>query len=341
MPHVMPTASERMATLCDLSLVIELDTKEITGRGGFLERLGGWVAQLREMEPLNTELILCGAENFELPAEIEDGLTVRRLVVPETGYYGFKNAGARAALGKIVLFTDSDCRPRPGALRELLAAFRDPRVKCVHGRTFYDGADTLALINTVWSFGYVHHGETLVFPATPLTHVVALRRGAIEGDPFGPFNGRMGGDDHLARILHDKGIPIVLVPGLTVEHEDLSRTVRGTLERHLREHFAAVARVDPEARLRSRRVLRSALGGVRERWRKLRRDGTAVGLRPGQWPLALAMLGFYGLLDLAAVSVVLALPPVKRRWCTYLFGEPLASRLLREETEARCDGPAR
>jgi GT2 family glycosyltransferase len=47
-----------------------------------------------------------------------------------------RNAGARHARGGVLVFLDDDAWPRPGWLRELVAAFADPRVLAASGPVF-------------------------------------------------------------------------------------------------------------------------------------------------------------------------------------------------------------
>ena len=54
-----------------------------------------------------------------LPPDLLESLTVRILEQPHRGPAAARNAGARAARGTILLFTDDDCRPRPDWLARL------------------------------------------------------------------------------------------------------------------------------------------------------------------------------------------------------------------------------
>lgn len=315
----------------DLSVVVELDTKEITGRGGFRARLDAWVEQLRALDGRRVELLLCGSEEFTIDLASTAALVVRPVHAPGAHYYGLKNAGANAARGAVVFFTDSDCRPCPGAVAALLRAFEDPEVRCVFGRTRYDGDDPVTLVNTAWSFGYVHATEALRFPQSPLSHGVALRRSVCPRDPFRPFDGRMGGDLSFARHMAEAGIAMVHAPGLEIRHENLTFSLRGTLERHLREHFVAAA-FTPDRGLGGAAVLRQAALGHRHRLDKLRRYGAAVGVGRRHWPLAAAMIAVYAVFDVVAVAAVLAVPALHRRWCAFLFGDELAARLRARRT---------
>jgi len=84
---------------------------------------------------------------------LSDWLDIRPLPTPNARYYEFKNAGAEAARGDILVFLDSDLEPEEGWLQTLLAPFADPSVTAVNGYTYlgYDGflSRTLAL---TWMF---------------------------------------------------------------------------------------------------------------------------------------------------------------------------------------------
>lgn len=84
---------------------------------------------------------------------LSDWLDIRPLPTPGARYYEFKNAGADAARGDILVFLDSDLEPEEGWLTTLLAPFADPSVTAVNGYTYlgHDGflSRTLAL---TWMF---------------------------------------------------------------------------------------------------------------------------------------------------------------------------------------------
>ncbi len=62
------------------------------------------------------------------------GVELRVLRQPDNrGPAAARNAGAAAATGEVVLFTDSDCDPAPDWVAEMLAPFADPTVSAVKG----------------------------------------------------------------------------------------------------------------------------------------------------------------------------------------------------------------
>jgi glucosyl-dolichyl phosphate glucuronosyltransferase len=61
------------------------------------------------------------------------GERLRTVVEGEPGATRARNAGARAARGPVLAFTDDDALPRPGWLAALLACFTDDRVGAAGG----------------------------------------------------------------------------------------------------------------------------------------------------------------------------------------------------------------
>lgn len=59
------------------------------------------------------------------------------------------NAGLAAARGEIICTTDPSCRPEPGWVRTVVAAFRDPGVGCVAGeiKLLREGSGALSVID--------------------------------------------------------------------------------------------------------------------------------------------------------------------------------------------------
>ncbi|MCR4368478.1 MAG: glycosyltransferase [archaeon] len=53
---------------------------------------------------------------------------------PPSGPAAGRNLGAKNSGSPIILFTDNDCIPRPGWVREMVAAFSDKNVVCVEGK---------------------------------------------------------------------------------------------------------------------------------------------------------------------------------------------------------------
>ncbi|MHA7836752.1 MAG: glycosyltransferase [bacterium] len=313
----------------DVSVVVEMDTREITG-GIYdtLASLRSWIGQADALAPRRCEILVSSSASVpEVQALATPATPVRLLRTPGASYYGLKNAGARAASGRIVVFSDSDCRPADGYLEAVVAAFGDPEVLCAAGVTEYDGKGLLTRIQTATSFGYLFRGDRFLERLPALSHNVAIRRDDYESDPFGPFQGRSRGDAFFTDACRLRA-PIPIVSGMRILHEDPSGDVRGLLDRHLREIFSVASRLDGEESLvppgpswrLARRVLRSALKRPRRQVRLIRRFGPALGVQRHHAPVVALVFTAHALLDVVATTAILLYPPWTRRWLDYQFG---------------------
>jgi hypothetical protein len=169
-----------------------------------------------------------------------------------------------------------------------------------------------------------------------LGHNVAYRREVVGRDPFGPFTGRVGGDRYLTEYLRRNGHRIVLVPGMRIRHEDITFSLRGTLERHVREHLLPVPYGRPEQRFSLAFTLASLLVRPILRMQRQFRARRPLGLRLRHTPIVLAVNAAYAAFDAVAVLVVLAVPTLRRRWLDFLIGTRGAPRVAgAEETASR------
>jgi hypothetical protein len=150
---------------------------------------------------------------------------------------------------------------------------------------------------------------------------VAVRRRALPGQPFGSHCGRIGGDGHLTAALRTAGHRVLLVPELIVYHEDISYTLRGTLERHLREHLLPLHYGTARQRFSAVWTLASVVA-LRPLLRLKRVVGARarIGLGLRHVPAALALNAAYYVFDAAAVLAVLAVPRWRRRWLDFVYG---------------------
>ncbi len=73
--------------------------------------------------------------DWALASAGRDGFTLRRLDVPHGGPAAARNAGARAAEGMVLAFTDDDCMPEPDWLEQLACAFDRWPDSIIGGRT--------------------------------------------------------------------------------------------------------------------------------------------------------------------------------------------------------------
>jgi glycosyltransferase involved in cell wall biosynthesis len=136
-------------------------------------------------------------------ARAHEGVTV--IEQPNAGPAGARNAGAHAATGDIVVYTDADCLPEPECLTELLRGF-DADVYGVGG--------TYGIANPDAVLARLIHAEILLRHARLPEEVdflgsfnVAYRRDALEaaGGFDDTFRQASGEDNDLAYRLHDAG----------------------------------------------------------------------------------------------------------------------------------------
>jgi hypothetical protein len=310
----------------DLTIVIEMDTKEITGGVyDYYASLREWLKQADALYPRKCEVVVSSSYDHKAVERLSTPHTpVRNVCTPGASYYGLKNAGAAAALGGVVLFSDSDCRPCANFLESVLKVFEDPKVLCAAGRTKYDGEGLLTRMNTASSFGYLHQGDRTLLGHCALSHNVAVRSGSWEGALFGPFNGRMGGDVYMTEEYRKRG-EVPIVPGMVIYHEDPTWSLRGLLDRHLRDMFYSLKDLRKDGRWpgfwRSfARVMRSAFKRPKRQFRKIRKFGSALGVHSRHYPFAVLMLTAHFAVGVAASLVILLTPGLRQRWLNYQFG---------------------
>jgi hypothetical protein len=145
--------------------------------------------------------------------------------------------------------------------------------------------------------------------------------------PFGFFQGRVRGDMYLTGHYRKQGKAADIEPRMLVDHEDCSFSPALIMERHLREHLKHISSTD-ELGITTpagRAALRSALGSMTRRWRKLRNYGEAVDIGQTGFLLAIFLLPLYWVLDLVAVFITLACSGMGRRWIAYQNGIALDS----------------
>ncbi len=307
--------------MTDFTVILEATTGDITGVCDTRRNLLEWAAEAAAALPARGDVLVVAPAPVTGLDSLEALVPVRQLVVPKAGYYALKNAGAAAARGEILIFSDADCRPSRGYVTRMLEAFEDPGVACVAGRSVYDGGGFLTRLNSVHSFGELHCGQAALDRGMVLTHNVGLRKDRCGELPFGPFAGRVGGDRYLTDRMRAQG-RVALRDDLVIRHEDISYSLRGTVERHLRETFVPLGyggsrqRFSPALTAACALVLRPAL-----RARRLLRAGPRLGIGPLHWPLCGLVQLAYWAFDLACVATVLCVPPLRRRWLAFQHGQ--------------------
>jgi len=111
----------------DVSVVIPAYNAEDT-LGACLEALG---AQSAPPDRYEVIVVDDGSDDGTVAVAREHG--VRLVRQPNAGPAAARNTGARAARGKILLFTDADCAPAPDWIERMTAPFDDPEVAGAKG----------------------------------------------------------------------------------------------------------------------------------------------------------------------------------------------------------------
>jgi len=308
-----------------LTIVVEMDTKDITGGTyDYQASIRNWVKQAEVLPSLNCEIIVSSGVDCHSIEQFSTSRTIiKNICTPGASYYALKNAAGNVALGEFVLFTDSDCRPCEEYLVSMLDAFKSTGADCLAGRSVYDGTDLLTCINTTASFGYLHQGDELT-ESCALAHNVAIRRSSFREDPFGPYKGRVGGDMYLTEKYRAGG-SIPIVKGMTIYHENPTYSARGLLDRHLREIFDSLKRrrkngVWPGAFLSFWYAVRLTLKRPKAHFKKIKKYGSALGIKVWHYPIVLTVLGMHQIVDMLAVMIMFITPGIRDKWIRYQFG---------------------
>lgn len=101
-----------------------------------------------------------------------------------------RNRGARAAVGEVLAFTDSDCRPTPGWLAAGLAAFSQPEIALVSGPVTYKPQQSRSFLSKLSAEALVEH------PTYPTANVFYRRDVFMQ---FGGFDTSLEVRDMLGR----------------------------------------------------------------------------------------------------------------------------------------------
>jgi glycosyltransferase involved in cell wall biosynthesis len=203
--------------------------------------------------PFETIVVDHGSVDGTAEAAERAGPQVQVLRLPREGGAGVaRNAGVAAASAGAIAFTDADCFPAPGWLRQALDALE--RADLVQGRVEPDPAAALGPFDhTVWVTG-----PSALFQTANLT----IRRDAFERlggfDDWQRVAGRPFGEDAwLGWRARREGMTTGFADGALVHHAVLARTVGAYVGERLRlRWFPALVRRIPELR---REFLRARL----------------------------------------------------------------------------------
>ena len=207
----------------------------------------------------------------------EAGAQVLRADLP--GLSRARNLALSAATTEVVLFTDDDCRPRPGWVAAVASAFAaDPRVGFVTGRVLAEGDGAPTAVHDEPEPRRLDAGtplEQMGHGANMAVRVAAVRE--IGG--YDPWLGagaefRAGEDTDVYRRLVDAGWVGRYVPGAAVAHDQWrSRWQAVRMAYGYGLGFGAVAaKAAATDRSRGRGLLRRGLydAGLAQAWRDAR-----------------------------------------------------------------------
>jgi GT2 family glycosyltransferase len=162
------------------------------------------------------EIVLVDNAPDEARPAIRLPATARIVTCPAPGSYAARNAGSGAAAGRLLAFTDADCRPAPGWLAAMAAAAEDERTLlagpvALFGSTCPNRYELYEMIRGIPQARYVRNG----YAATANLVVPAAVFRALGGFDSRRFS---GGDAEFCWRAGAAGHPIRLVPDAVVRH---------------------------------------------------------------------------------------------------------------------------
>jgi glycosyltransferase involved in cell wall biosynthesis len=247
----------------------------------------------QRLAPGRAELVLVNNDPAQTPPPLPASppLPARLVACPAPGAYAARNAGAAAARGAWLVFTDADCRPEPGWLAALArAAAASPGallagpVRVTSDAARPNACEIYEVVRGIPQASYVARG----YAATANLALPAGLFRALGGFDPGRFS---GGDAAFCRRAGAAGHPLRLVEDAVVGHP--ARADWPALARKARRIKGGQIAAGPLPR-RLAWTLRTLAPPLRDAAAFLRRDQplprrlTAIALRFGLWGVELA-----------------------------------------------------
>jgi glycosyltransferase involved in cell wall biosynthesis len=302
---------------CDLSILLDTETLQITGEIAIDGRLSLWREAARRIEPRTFEIVLCSNKDLGRDVLLPEG--IKLMVRPGAGYYALKNEGAREAVGEIIFWGDIDCRPDPDYFVHLLAYFDAHSPLILGGRSSYDGGDFATRANSATSFGYLHGIDILGTGDCYVAHNVAVKRDSSL-DYFGPYTERYGGDEYITACYRNAGERLTVEQKMIVYHESPAHSLRGWVDRNIRE-IARLAFISEEKSPTPWKMVQMARKLSRYKWRLYKDNAYKFGItRREKWK-ARILYGFYSWINLFSAILMLIFPSLLQKWIKYQFGD--------------------
>jgi glycosyltransferase involved in cell wall biosynthesis len=189
----------------------------------------------------------------EMAAErVVAGRPVRVVAGSGAGAVVARTLGVKAAVGRVLVFTDSDCRPEPGWLEAGMGAIEDG-ADVVNGRT-RPARSMAPLERSIWS------GEEGLFPTCNMFYRRSTfeKAGGFDGGAVDRWGFRMeprarglgfGEDSLLGWRAHRAGADVRYVPEARVDHHVFPPDLVESLSRSwMMAAFPALVRELPELR---------------------------------------------------------------------------------------------
>lgn len=181
--------------------------------------------------PGNVDVLIVDNGSTDETKAILESLDINYLTEREPGSYAARNRGIEEAEGDIVAFTDGDCRPRPGWLREAVGCLRRQEAHLVAGRVKRPPSPWGNLWAAYDAAMYLRQAYYVTLGRAATANLV-VRSEVL--DAIGPFpQVRSGGDFDWTGKATDAGYRLVYCDGAAVLHPPY-RTFREVFRKEAR-----------------------------------------------------------------------------------------------------------